>query len=140
VPEAGDSINLHETNVVSNISCTQPKTIALAYIVTSEAGLTSELYDSEATRHMTPYWQALVNYAAITPKPINVANQLTFHTIRCGDLPIHVPNGPNFSNITLRDVLYTPDITQTLVSVGLIDNAGYTVTFMGGTCIIHDAT
>src|SRR5882724_12389992 len=72
------------------------------------------------------------------PKPINAANQCTFHAIWRGDLPIHVPNGQSFSNITLQDVLYTPDITQTLISIGLIDNAGYMVTFTNGTCTIHD--
>jgi len=41
-------------------------------------------------------------------------------------------------NITLWDVLYTPDIVQTLISVGLIDDAGYMVTFANGTCTIHD--
>jgi len=142
VPEVGDSIDPLETIVDSYIPCMQPKSIAVAYIVThptSETGLTSELYDSGATRHMTPYQQALVNCAAISPKPINAANQLMFCAIRSGNLPIHVPNGPNFSNIMLRDVLYTPDITQTLVSIGLIDNARYTMTFTGGTCIIRDA-
>ena len=41
-------------------------------------------------------------------------------------------------NITLFDILHTLDIAFTLVSVGLIDEARYTVTFKGGTCIICD--
>src|SRR5882724_6107519 len=72
------------------------------------------------------------------PKPINAANQCTFHAIWRGDLPIRVPNGQSFSNITLLDVLCTPDFAQTLVSIGLIDDAGYTVTFANGTCTIRD--
>src|SRR5882724_661639 len=108
---------------------------------TTPAGrTTSELYDSGATRHMTPYRTALTNYTAILPMPINAANQHTFCTIGQGDLPIHVPNGNGFTKITLRDVLHTPDIALTLVSVSLIDQAGYTVTFKGGTCTIHDQT
>ena len=42
---------------------------------------------------MTPYKEALANYTIITPKPIDVVNKHTFHAIRQGDLPIHVPNG-----------------------------------------------
>jgi len=141
MPPGGYSIDTHEVKVISSIPLTQPVSTALAHVAPQsipEVCLTSELYDSGATRHMTPYHQSLVNYATITPKPINAANQLTFCAIGCSDLPIRVPNGPSFSNITLRNVLYTPDIAQTLVSVGLIDDAGYTMTFTGGTCTIHN--
>jgi len=88
---------------------------------------------------MTPYKQALVNYAAIVPKLINVVNQHTFHTVGCSNLPICVPNGVKFSNITLHGILYTPDIAQTLVSIGLIDETRYNMTFMDSTCSICNA-
>ena len=101
--------------------------------------VTSEIYDSRATRHMTPYKEALVNYAVITPKPINAANQHTFYTIGQGDFPICVPNGKGFTSITLWDILHTPDIALTLVSIGLIDKARYTVTFKDGMCNIHNS-
>ena len=86
---------------------------------------------------MTPYWMALTNYTAILPMPISAANQHTFHAIGQGDLPIHMPNGNGFTKITLKDVLHTPDIALMLVSIGLINQASYTVTFKGGTCMIH---
>ena len=100
--------------------------------------VTSELYDSRATRHMAPYKEALVNYTVIMPKPINAANQHTFHAIGQGNLPICIPNSKGFTKITLHDVLQTPDIAFTLMSMGLIDEAVYMVTFKGGTCIICD--
>jgi len=93
---------------------------------------TPELYDSGATCHMTPLRNSLTNYRAIAPKSISVANQLTFSAIGCRDLLIHVPNGHSDSKILLRDVLHMPDIAQTLISVGLISNAGYSVTFKDG--------
>ena len=49
---------------------------------------------------------------------------LTFWAIRHGDLTIHV--------------LYTLDISITLVSIGLIVEDSYSVTFQGGMCTIHD--
>ena len=109
-----------------------------AFTVSTAIDHTSELYDSGATCHMTPHKGALLNYTPIAPKPISTANQLTFHTFGHGGLPIHLPNGNNFTNITLRDVLYTLDIALTLVSIGLIDKAGYTVTFKGSMCTIRD--
>jgi len=38
----------------------------------------------------------------------------------------------------LQDVLYTPDIGITLVSIGFINEASYSMTFQGRTCTIHD--
>ena len=118
-----------------------PEPVMLSHVASTSHAIhvTLELYDSRATRHMTPYKEALMNYTLIMPKPINVANQHTFHTIAQGNLPIHVPNGKVYTNITLHDVLHTPDIVFTLVSMVLIDEAGCTVTFKGGTCITHDA-
>ena len=78
---------------------------------------------------MTPHKDHLTNYVSIVSKPINSANQLTFRAIGRGDLTIHVPNNGQTSNIMLQDVLYAPDIGVTLVSIGLIDKAGYSVTF-----------
>jgi len=55
-----------------------------------------------------------------------------------GDLPIRVPNGQSFSTSPSGTYCTPQTLVQTLVSVGLIDNAGYTVTFANGTCTIHD--
>ena len=61
----------------------EPTTVAyMADDPTPTGHTTSELYNSRATRHMTPYWTALTNYTAILPMPINAANQHTFHEIR----------------------------------------------------------
>src|SRR5882724_2802453 len=91
-------------------------------LMTLTGAVTSELYNSGATQHMTPHKDAQVNYEVIAPKPINAANQQTFRAIRWGDLPICIPNGPGSTHITL-----------TLVSIGLIDEAGYTMSFTSGT-------
>jgi hypothetical protein len=57
-----------------------------------------------------------------------------------GDIMIEVPNGRNPSNIRLTEVLYCPDIGYTLVSIGRIDDAGYSTTFANGKCEIKDRT
>src|SRR5882672_1152324 len=119
----------------------QPSDTDATYIAQSGSPAdthTPELYDSGATRHMTPLGRSLLNYRSINPKPISAANQRTFSTIGRGDLKIRVPNGDTHSNILLKDVLHTPDIALTLVSVGLISDAGYAVLFKDGTCTIRD--
>jgi len=103
---------------------TEPETtygMATLANVGSPPNCETELYDSGATRHMTPYKEVLINY------------------IGQGDLPICVPNGKAFMIIILHNVLHTPDIVFTLMSVGLIDKARYMVTFKGGTCVICDS-
>ena len=90
-------------------------------------------------RHMTPYRDTLVNYVTIAPMPINAEYQHTFHAIGQGDLPIHVPNASRFTKITLKDILHTPDITLTLISISLINQASYSITFNDGMCTICDS-
>jgi hypothetical protein len=50
-----------------------------------------------------------------------------------------VPNEDSSTKIKLMKVLYTPDVSYVLVSVGQIDDAGYYNTFGGGRCEIADA-
>ena len=109
---------------------TQPDPAVITHVL--------ELYDSRAMYHMTPLREPLVNCWEITPKPINAANQCTFSAIGCRNMIIHVPNSHTHTKILLWDVLHTPDITQTLVSIGCISNAGYSITFKDGTCTIHN--
>ena len=40
--------------------------------------------------------------------------------------------------MVLKDVFYALDIAVTLISVGRIDAAGYSTTFGGGACVIHN--
>jgi len=78
------------------------ETMASTYVAdttTAPPGTISKLYDSGATCHMTPHKDLLSNYVSIMPNPINMANQITFQEIRCGDLTIHVPNNGHTSKI-----------------------------------------
>src|SRR5882724_7744715 len=120
---------LHPSAYLEEVPEEPPASTYTADTIPTPPETTSELYDSGATRHMTPHKDLLSNFISIAPKPINAANQLTFRAIGRGDLTIHVPNNGQTSNIMLQDVLYAPDIGVTLVSIGLIDKAGYSVTF-----------
>ncbi|KIK76735.1 hypothetical protein PAXRUDRAFT_43611, partial [Paxillus rubicundulus Ve08.2h10] len=50
------------------------------------------------------------------PKPIKVADGRTLSATGRGDIIIELPKGQERTSITLRDVLYTPDIAFTLIS------------------------
>ena len=96
----------------------------------------SELYDSGASCHMSPFRQQFVSYRAIPPRPIMAANKRVFYASGIGDVRIRVPNGQISTPVVLRDTLYAPDIALTVVSISRITKAGFTVSFEGKTCKI----
>jgi hypothetical protein len=97
-----------------------------------------EIYDSGCTRHMTPDCHRLINYRSIPPKHINAANQESFSAIGEGNMKIEVPNGVTSTTIRLRNVLYAPNMGCTLISISQIDQAGYSVAFQDGKCIVRN--
>jgi hypothetical protein len=99
-------------------------------------GYQCELFDSGASRHMSPDRKSFVNYRSIAARPITAANKQTFHAVGMGDLPIDVPNGASSTRVVLRDVLHAPDLGLTVVSIGRIIQAGCSVEFDEGYCHI----
>ena len=68
----------------------------------------SELYDSGASCHMSPYRHKFINFRKIVPKTIVAADQGTFEATGLGDMCIQMPNGQSTTNILIKDVLYAP--------------------------------
>jgi hypothetical protein len=105
----------------------------------SKAGDTeAELYDSGASSHITPFRHHFLTYHSITPRPITAVDKHVFYAVGAGDLQIQVPNGMTMTPIILRDALHTPDIGVTVVSIGRIAKAGFSVLFEGSRCKIMD--
>ena len=50
---------------------------------------------------------------------------------------VDIPNGADISQLHLMEVLYSPEVGCTLVSVGQLDDNGILTTFGGGKCIIQ---
>ena len=99
-------------------------------------GANQELYDSGASRHMSPYREHFVTYCKIPACPITAANNHVFYAVGVGDLQIQVPNGASSSKVLLRDALHAPEMGLTVVSIGRIVKAGYAVQFEDGSCKI----
>jgi hypothetical protein len=102
----------------------------------SEDNIQCELLDSGASRHMSPFCKSFATYCPIEACPITAANNQVFHAVGMGDLLIEVPNGESSTKIVLCDVLYAPDLGLTVVSIGRIVKANYTVEFDQGCCNI----
>ncbi|TFY51058.1 hypothetical protein EVJ58_g10760 [Rhodofomes roseus] len=112
---------------------------ATAAALAAAESMPVDLYDSGATHHMSPYRDNFVTFTDISPKLLNAANQQHFQATGTGDMIISVPNeSAPATQIRLTKVLYTPALGFTLVSIGCIDDAGYTSTFAGGKLIIAD--
>jgi len=95
-----------------------------------------EIFDSGTTRHISPYRDDFVNLSAITPKTLHAANKESFSTVGVGELVIDIPNGVDISQLHLTEVLYSPQVGYTLVSIGRLDEKGFSATFGGGKCIL----
>ena len=70
------------------------------------------------------------------PRHFRAANKQTFSTTGKGDLVVDVPCGDGATQLRLHDVLYSAEVGYTLVSVGRLDEAGFTVSFGGGKCTL----
>jgi transposase InsO family protein len=102
--------------------------------VSGNSGERVELYDSGATRHISPYKSDFASYTTLDPPVyLNAANQQRFPAIGTGTLSIHAPNGAAPSILTLHDVLHAPAVGYTLVSIGTLDKKGYRTSIGGGT-------
>jgi len=99
----------------------------------------SELYDSGASHHMTPFGHRLINFTHITSHPITVTDKQIFHAIGKGDMQVEVPIGNTTTTILLKDILYVPDMGITIISISRIASAGYAILFHTNFCQIFNS-
>ena len=113
--------------------------IALVALNSAKSGgVVTELYDSGCTNHISPYRDRFINFQSIVPRKFRAANQQTFSTTGIGELMIDVPNGDgHFCKLRLTGVQFSPDIAYTLVSIGQLDEDGFSAHFGGGKCLIR---
>jgi hypothetical protein len=136
--EDTEDINQH---VQDNGDKAETSTYCSVFLATQgiETGVVTEIYDSGASRHMTPYRSKLINYIEIQPKEITAADKGTFKAIGRGDMRIKIP-GPKGTSaeILLKDVLYAPHLSVSLISISKICTAGGAVMFRNDFCRIYN--
>lgn len=98
----------------------------------------TELYDSGTTQHISPYRDSFVSLSIIPPKHFTAANKQSFAATGIGEMVIQVPNGLDVSKLRLTEVLFSPDVGYTLVSIGRLDENSFSATFANGLCTIVD--
>lgn len=86
------------------------------------------IFDTGASRHISPYRDEFINFRPIAPHPIRTANRQTVYAEGVGDLLIEAPLNGGWTKIRLKDVLYAPSAHATLISLGRFDRAGFSVT------------
>ncbi|PPQ87182.1 hypothetical protein CVT25_014593 [Psilocybe cyanescens] len=108
-------------------------------LTTPSADAHIDLYDSGATRHMSGAKDRFKNLIPIEPKSIAAADNRSFSATAKGDMIIYIPNGSSgVSEVLLKDVLYAPTMSVTLVSISRIVESSASVLFFGKSCQIYD--
>ena len=93
-----------------------------------------KLYDSGATRHLSPYHNNFITYWALEPPLyLNAANKQQFPALGTGSMVVNAPLGSATSSLTLENVLYAPAVGYTLISLGTLDVLGYHMGIEAGT-------
>ena len=126
----------HAENSIGPARSSLENDIAMPTSVDSPTSRRVELYDSGATRHISPYCDAFETYTTIPPKPFTAANRQVFNATSIGEMVVDVPNGYDVSRLRLTEVLYSKEVGYTLVSVGHLDELGLSTTFADGFCTI----
>ena len=105
-------------------------TFAAAILANSISSMIEiKLFDSGASRHMSPYQDKFINYFPIQKQVLTATDGGTFDAVGKGDMHVVLPNGKSTTKILLKDVLYTPKMGLTLISIGKIDIASFVLLF-----------
>jgi hypothetical protein len=121
--------------LMEDLSEIEGEELAGAVITTCEEEDTPcvELYNSSATRHISPYKPDFTSYSPLTPPMfLNTANQQRFPAVGMGTLAILVPNRRGETELLLKEALHALSVGYTLVSLGTLDEEGYRAQIGGG--------
>lgn len=94
----------------------------------------SILFDSGCSTHMTPMGDQLQNTRRIPTQTIQAANAGTFTSNIAGTLHLDLPMG----NLTLQNTLLCPNMPNTLISLGRLDDAGFKIGITNNVMMICD--
>ncbi|KZV59039.1 hypothetical protein PENSPDRAFT_557347, partial [Peniophora sp. CONT] len=83
---------------------------------------------------LSPYRDEFTTFRTIAPKVFRSASKHNFDATGAGEVTLDIPDGTQSSQLQLNEVLFSPEVGYTLVSIGRLDQLGYTLTFGGGKC------
>ena len=94
------------------------------------------IIDSGASRHFSPNRQYFLSLTDISHETVHTASGPNLKAVAKGDMIISLPNGHCHTHILLRDTLYVPQMTSTLISVNRLEKAGYAIHIENNVCQI----
>jgi hypothetical protein len=97
-----------------------------------------KVYDSGMTHHFSPYWQCFLNFKNFPPYLAACAGGDNLLITRIGDLCIKILNGASETSFLLDNVLYTPNLHFTIVSMPWLAAEGYKILFENNLCKIDN--
>ena len=96
------------------------------------------ILDSSTNSHMSPYREQFTTFKEINPpKEVQVADKTIFLATGIESMKVQIPNGERVSTIILKDVLYSPSLAFTLVSITSCNKNEYLYLFNNGSCILR---
>jgi len=78
----------------------------------------SQIFDSGTYCHISPYCDAFSNISDISLWSLCAVNKQSFSAVSKGNMVIDVPNSLSILQLKLTEVLYLPEASYILVSVG----------------------
>jgi hypothetical protein len=129
VMEEVESESLSEKLVIDDGEEAKTYMFAAITLAGTNSTVETELYDSGASCHMSPYRHKFINFISIKKKLLTAADGGHFKAVGKGDMHISMPNSRTMIMILLKDVLCALKMGATLVSIGKIDAAGYALLF-----------
>ncbi|GBE86104.1 hypothetical protein SCP_0806280 [Sparassis crispa] len=96
-----------------------------AFARVAESDHRVDIFDTGASHHMTPHLDRLSNFCTTAPHQIRATNSEIFYSHGVGDLLMRLPAINGGRHIRLKGVLHAPAMHATLISLGLLDEAGF---------------
>lgn len=91
--------------------------------------------DSGATRHMTPFRGMFSEFRDLpTPRVIFMGDNTQIEAVRIRKVPFLLDNG---ARGFIRNVLYVPKLSKSLLMMGAINDEGFSIEFRDGNCVIE---
>ena len=101
---------------------------------TTEQARRVSFFDSAATSHMVSTGASLTNTKQVHDRVVEVADGSEIRVERSGDMSLDGVSGV----LKLREVLEVPDLTDDLISVGVLDEEGYEIVIKKGVLTVFD--
>lgn len=94
------------------------------------------IIDSGASAHMCARKELFFTFDPSTKGTVTVANGKHVPALGTGDIKLTVDTGISHMPVTLRNVLWVPELNSNLISVNELGKKGHTVMFTGKECFI----